>query len=57
MGKCPKNRQKLKTVAKEPQQSITTVEIQHLVMLMHYRLSAVIDRKGYALNIKKSKFD
>ena len=47
-GKCPKNKQELKTVAVEAWQSITRDETQHLVMSMRSRLLAVIDRKGFA---------
>ncbi len=47
-GKCPKNKQELKTVAVEAWQSITRDETQHLVMSMRSRLQAVIDCKGFA---------
>ncbi len=47
-GKCPKNKQELKTVAVEAWQSITRDETQRLVMSMHSRLQAVIDCKGFA---------
>ncbi len=39
-GKCPKNKQELKTVAVEAWQSITRDETQRLVMSMRYRLQA-----------------
>ncbi|KAJ7316372.1 hypothetical protein JRQ81_002534 [Phrynocephalus forsythii] len=42
-GKCPKNKQELKTVAVEAWQSVTRDETQCLVMSMHSRLQAVID--------------
>ncbi len=48
MGKCPKNKQELKTVAVEAWQSITRDETQRLVMSMRSRLQAVIDCKGFA---------
>ena len=44
-GKCPKNKQELKTVAVEAWQSITRDETQRLVMSMRSRLQAVIDLK------------
>uniref|UniRef100_A0A8C5M9G9 Transposase n=1 Tax=Leptobrachium leishanense TaxID=445787 RepID=A0A8C5M9G9_9ANUR len=47
-GKCPKNKQELKTVAVEAWQSITRDETQRLVMSMCSRLQAVIDCKGFA---------
>ncbi len=47
-GKCPKNKQELKTVAVEAWQSITRDETQRLVMSMRSRLQAVIDCKGFA---------
>ena len=47
-GKCPKNKQELKTVAVEAWQSITRDETQRLVMSMRFRLQAVIDCKGFA---------
>ncbi len=47
-GKCPKNKQELKTVAVEAWQSITRDETQRLVMSMHSRLQTVIDPKGFA---------
>ncbi len=47
-GKCPKNKQELKTVAVEAWQSITGDETQRLVMSMRSRLQAVIDCKGFA---------
>ena len=47
-GKCPKNKQELKTVAVEAWQNITRDETQHLVMSMTSRLQAVIDCKGFA---------
>uniref|UniRef100_A0A8C5QBF4 Transposase n=1 Tax=Leptobrachium leishanense TaxID=445787 RepID=A0A8C5QBF4_9ANUR len=47
-GKCPKNKQELKTVALEAWQSITRDETQCLVMSMRSRLQAVIDCKGFA---------
>ncbi len=47
-GKCPKNKQELKTVAVEAWQSITRDETQRLVMSMHSRLQTVIDCKGFA---------
>ncbi len=47
-GKCPKNKQELKTVAVEAWQSITRDETQCLVMSMRSRLQAVIDCKGFA---------
>ncbi len=47
-GKCPKNKQELKTVAAEAWQSITRDETQRLVMSMRSRLQAVIDCKGFA---------
>uniref|UniRef100_A0A8C5N2V1 Transposase n=1 Tax=Leptobrachium leishanense TaxID=445787 RepID=A0A8C5N2V1_9ANUR len=47
-GKCPKNKQKLKTVAVESWQSITRDETQRLVMSMRSRLQAVIECKGFA---------
>ncbi len=47
-GKCPKNKQELKTVAVEAWQSITRNETQRLVMSMRSRLQAVIDCKGFA---------
>uniref|UniRef100_A0A8C5PQS4 Transposase n=1 Tax=Leptobrachium leishanense TaxID=445787 RepID=A0A8C5PQS4_9ANUR len=46
-GKCPKNKQELKTVAVEAWQSITRDETQRL-MSMRSRLQAVIDCKGFA---------
>ncbi len=49
-GKCPKNKQELKTVAVEAWQSITRDETQRLVMSMRSRLQAVIDCKGFATN-------
>ncbi len=57
-GKCPKNKQELKTVAVEAWQSITRDETQRLVMSMRSRLQAVIDCKGFANQVLKSgKFD
>ena len=47
-GKCPKNKQELKTVPVEAWQSITRDETQRLVMSMHSKLQAVIDCKGFA---------
>ncbi len=47
-GKCPKNKQELKTVAVEAWQSITRDETQRLVMSMRSSLQAVIDCKGFA---------
>ena len=47
-GKCPKNKQELKTVAVEAWQSITRDETQHLVMSSLSTLQAVIDCKGFA---------
>ena len=47
-GKCPRNKQELKTVAVEAWQSITRDETQRLVMSMCSRLQAVIDCKGFA---------
>ena len=47
-GKCPKNKQELKTVAVEAWHSITRDETQRLVMSMGSRLQAVIDCKGFA---------
>ncbi len=47
-GKCPKDKQELKTVAVEAWQSITRDETQRLVMSMRSRLQAVIDCKGFA---------
>ncbi len=47
-GKCPKNKQELKTVAVEAWQSITRDETQRLVMSMRSRLQAEIDCKGFA---------
>ncbi len=47
-GKCPKNKQELKTVAVEAWQRITRDETQRLVMSMHSRLQTVIDCKGFA---------
>ncbi len=47
-GKCPKNKQELKTVAVEAWQSITRDETQRLVMSMRSRLQTVIDCKGFA---------
>ncbi len=47
-GKCPKNKQELKTVAVEAWQSITGDETQRLVMSMRSRLQTVIDCKGFA---------
>ena len=47
-GKCPKNKQELKTFAVETQQSITRDDTQRLVMSMHSKLQAVIDCKGFA---------
>ncbi len=47
-GKCPKNKQEMKTVAVEAWQSITMDETQRLVMSMRSRLQAVIDCKGFA---------
>ncbi len=47
-GKCPKNKQEMKTVAVEAWQSITRDETQCLVMSMRSRLQAVIDCKGFA---------
>ena len=47
-GKCPKNKQELKTAAAEAWQSITRDETQRLVMSMGSRLQAVIDCKGFA---------
>uniref|UniRef100_A0A8C5Q3N9 Transposase n=1 Tax=Leptobrachium leishanense TaxID=445787 RepID=A0A8C5Q3N9_9ANUR len=47
-GKCPKNKQELKTVAVEAWQSITRDETQRLVRSMRSRLQAVIDCKGFA---------
>ena len=41
-GKCPKNKQELKTVAVEAWQSITRDEAQHLVMSVPSKLQAVI---------------
>ena len=46
-GKCPKNKQELKTDAVEAWQSITRDETQRLVMSMGSRLQAVIDCKGF----------
>ena len=51
-GKCPKNKQELKTVAVKAWQSITRDETQHLVMSMRSRLQAAIDCKGFATNVK-----
>ncbi len=51
-GKCPKNKQELKTVAVEAWQSITRDETQRLVMSMRSRLQAVIDCKDFATSIK-----
>ena len=45
-GKCPKNKQKLKTVAVEAWQSITRDETLGMSLLS--RLQAVIDCKGFA---------
>lgn len=47
-GKCPKNKQELKTFAVEAWQSITRDETQRLVMSMRSRLQAVIACKGFA---------
>ena len=47
-GKCPKNKQELKTVAVEAWQSITRDEAQRLVMSMRSKLQAVMDCKGFA---------
>ncbi len=52
-GKCPKNKQELKTVAVEAWQSITRDETQRLVMSMRSRLQAVIDCKDLQPSIKK----
>ena len=52
-GKCPKNKQELKTAAVEAWQSITRDETQRLVRSMRSRLQAVIDCKGFASSIKK----
>ena len=46
-GKCPKNKQELKTAAAEAWQSITRDQTQRLVMSMGSRLQAVIDCKGF----------
>ncbi len=54
-GKCPKNKQELKTVAVEAWQSITRDENQRLVMSMRSRLQAVIDCKGFANQVLKSE--
>ncbi len=51
-GKCPKNKQELKTVAVEAWQSITRDETQRLVMSMRSRLQAVIDCKDLQPSIK-----
>ena len=47
-GKCPKNKQELKTVAVEAWKSITRDETQCLVMSMRSRIQVVIDCKGFA---------
>ncbi len=47
-GKCPKNKQELKTVAVEAWQSITRDDTQRLVMSMRSRHQTVIDCKGFA---------
>ena len=54
-GKCPKNKQELKTVAVEAWQSITRDETQRLQMSMHSRLQAVIDCKGFVTKYYKVK--
>ena len=54
-GKCPKNKQELKTVAVEAWQSITKDETQRLLMSMSSRLQAVIDCKRFATKYKKVK--
>uniref|UniRef100_A0A8C5Q4E8 Transposase n=1 Tax=Leptobrachium leishanense TaxID=445787 RepID=A0A8C5Q4E8_9ANUR len=46
-GKCPKNKQELKTVAVEAWQSITREETQ--LVIPDFRLQAVIDCKGFAI--------
>ncbi|TKS81341.1 Transposable element [Collichthys lucidus] len=47
-GKCPKNKQELKSYAVEAWQSITRDESQRLVMPMQSRLQAVIHCKEFA---------
>ncbi len=54
-GKCPKNKQELKTVAVEAWQSITRDETRRLVMSMRSRLQTVIDCKGFATKYEKVK--
>lgn len=47
-GKCPKNKQEMKTVAVEVWQSVTRDETQRLVMSMRSRLQAVIGYQEFA---------
>ena len=54
-GKCPKNKQELKTVSVEAWQSITRDETQHLVMSMHSRLQAVIELQRICNQVLKSE--
>ncbi len=56
-GKCPKNKQELKTVCSRGLAEHPRDETQRLVMSMRSRLQAVIDCKGFAPSIKKWKFD